>query len=102
MYIFVICTTPKGKGYEIARKVIESKLSACVNIITGIRSIYWWKGEINEDDEELLIIKTKKTVLNKLIDYIKSIHPYTVPEIIATEIIGGNLDYLNWIDENVK
>jgi len=102
MYIVVFCTTPKDKGYEIAKKIIEEKLCACVNIIKDIKSIYWWKGNIEEDNEELLIIKTKKEALNDLIKSIKSIHPYTVPEIIALQIIDGNVDYLNWIDENVK
>jgi periplasmic divalent cation tolerance protein len=102
MFIVVLCTTPKNKGYEIAKKIIENKLAACVNIVNGINSIYWWKGEINEDEEELLVIKTKKTILNELITFIKSIHPYSVPEIIALDIIDGNIDYLNWIEENVK
>ncbi|MCS7244777.1 MAG: divalent-cation tolerance protein CutA [candidate division WOR-3 bacterium] len=102
MYIVVLCTIPKGKAYEIARKVIEQRLGACVNIVDNIKSIYWWKGNIEEDSEELIIIKTKREVLEKLTNFIKSIHPYTVPEIIALEIIGGNIDYLNWIEENVK
>mgnify|MGYP000016906511 CR=1 FL=1 len=102
MFIVVLCTTPKNKGYEIAKKIIENKLAACVNVVNGINSIYWWKGEINEDEEELLIIKTKKTIINELITFIKSIHPYSVPEIIALDIIDGNIDYLNWIEENVK
>jgi periplasmic divalent cation tolerance protein len=102
MFIVVFCTTPKNKGYEIAKKIIENRLAACINVVNNINSIYWWKGEINEDEEELLVIKTKKTILNELITFIKSIHPYSVPEIIALDIIDGNIDYLNWIEENVK
>ncbi|MEO0144951.1 MAG: divalent-cation tolerance protein CutA [candidate division WOR-3 bacterium] len=102
MYVVVFCTVPEGKGYEIGRKIIEEKLGACVNIISNINSIYWWKGQISEDKEELLIIKTKKSILDELISFIKSIHPYTVPEIIALDIVKGNIDYLNWIEENVK
>ncbi|MEO0202531.1 MAG: divalent-cation tolerance protein CutA [candidate division WOR-3 bacterium] len=102
MFVVVLCTTPKGKGYEISKKIIEEKLGACVNVINNVKSIYWWKGEIVEDEEELLIIKTKKSILNQLINFVKSIHPYTVPEIISIEIVEGNVDYLNWISENVK
>ncbi|MCE4618783.1 MAG: divalent-cation tolerance protein CutA [Desulfurococcales archaeon] len=101
-HVVVLITTPAGKGEEIANFIVERRLGACVNIIKEIRSFYWWKGNIERDNEELLIIKTKRQILDKLIEEVKKVHPYTVPEIIALPIVAGNIDYLNWIEEEVK
>ncbi len=99
--IVVLITTPKGEGRRIAKSIVDKRLAACVNVVDGITSFYWWKGEIQEDSEELLIVKTRSDVLEKLISEVKKIHPYTVPEIIALPIIHGNSDYLKWIDDEV-
>jgi Uncharacterized protein involved in tolerance to divalent cations len=86
----------------LARLLVEKKLSACVNVVKGLRSFYWWKGKIEEDEEELLIIKTSRESYGELEREIRENHPYTVPEIIALPIILGNLDYLAWIDESLS
>lgn len=99
--VVVLITVPKGEGKRIARAIVESRLAACVNIVTGLTSIYWWKGSIEEDEEELLILKTRTDIVKKLIDEVKKIHPYTVPEIIALPIVDGNPDYLKWVDDEV-
>ncbi len=99
--LVVLCTVPKGKGKEIARKIIDSKLGACVNVVHGLLSIYWWKGEVVEDEEELLIIKTLASKYDELESFIKSIHPYTVPEIIALNVSRGNGDYISWIEQSI-
>jgi len=101
-WIIVFITTPKGDGSRIARYIVENRLAACVNIVTGVRSLYWWEGKVNDDEEDLLIVKTRMSLLSKLIEGVKSIHPYSVPEIIALPIIGGNMDYLRWIDNEVR
>ncbi|MEO0163856.1 MAG: divalent-cation tolerance protein CutA [candidate division WOR-3 bacterium] len=101
-YIVVFCTVPKGKGEELADILVKEKVAACVNVVKGLRSFYWWKGNIERDDEELLIIKTSTEKFETLEKTIKENHPYTVPEIIALPIIAGNPDYLNWIDESIK
>ncbi|MCE4602304.1 MAG: divalent-cation tolerance protein CutA [Desulfurococcales archaeon] len=100
--IVIIITAPKGEGKRIARALVESRLAACVNIVQGLTSLYWWQGEIQEDQEELLIVKTRMDALNKLIDEVKKIHPYSVPEIVALPILGGNPDYLKWVDDEVR
>jgi periplasmic divalent cation tolerance protein len=101
-YIVVLCTVPKEKGEGLAKLLVEKKLAACVNVVKGLRSFYWWKGKIEEDDEELLIIKTSREAYGELEKQIKENHPYTVPEIIALPIILGNLDYLAWMDESLS
>ncbi len=100
-YYVVFITVPTGKGQEIAEYIIRNKLGACVNVIKDVSSTYWWKGNIEKDKEELLIIKTSALKFDKLIKDVKSVHPYTVPEIIALPIVGGNEDYIRWIDDSL-
>ncbi|MEW6620252.1 MAG: divalent-cation tolerance protein CutA [bacterium] len=102
-YIVVLITTPQTEeATKIANKLVEDKIAACVNIIPHIHSIFWWENKIDKSAESLLIIKTRKSLLKKLITMVKKVHSYTVPEIIALPIIGGNEDYLRWLNESVK
>ncbi|MGC9069732.1 MAG: divalent-cation tolerance protein CutA [Elusimicrobiales bacterium] len=85
---------------EIANGLVKEKLAACVNIIKGIKSIYRWQGRIEDSNELMLIIKTKRRLAKDVIRYVKEKHTYSVPEIIFLPIIVGNEDYLNWIEAN--
>ena len=97
----VFCTVnDMEKAKIIARNLVSDKLCACVNIIPQLISVYCWKNNIEQDDEILLIIKTRKELFNKLKVKIVELHPYDVPEVICTEIKDGNEQYLNWICEN--
>jgi len=100
-YVVVFITTPTNKGWDIGNYIVEQKLGACVNVIPEVSSVYWWKGNIEKDKENLLVVKTSMEKLEKLIYEVKKIHPYTVPEIIALPIVGGNEDYLMWIDDSL-
>ena len=102
-YIVVLITVPnKDVGIEIARSLINNKLAACVNVIDGLRSIYFWEGKVEEGSEALLVIKSRRDRLDELIRHVRERHPYRVPEIIALPIIGGFSDYLRWIDETLN
>jgi periplasmic divalent cation tolerance protein len=102
-YQIVFCTVPNAEvARKIARAIVVDKLAACCNIIPGLTSIYSWKNEIQEESELLLMIKTKTSVVPELTEKIKKMHPYEVPEIIASEMSEGNREYLNWVNENVK
>ena len=102
-YIVVYITVPDFEtGKKIAKALVEEKLAACVNITSQINSVYFWQGNIENDTEHLLIIKTRKDVFDRLEERVKQLHPYTVPEIIAMPIILGSKDYLNWIDETLN
>ncbi len=101
-YVVVLITTPVDRGEEIARFIVENKLGACVNVATEVRSLYWWKGNIEEDREALLIVKTSAERFGELLRRVKEVHPYTVPEIVALPIVAGNPDYLRWIEESLE
>ena len=99
----VILTTAstKTEADQIANKLVQEKLAACVNIIPNIKSIYRWKDKISTDSEFLLIIKTMKSVENKVIQCIKKRHSYDTPEIISFPITGGDKRYLDWMYDSV-
>ncbi len=100
-YVFLVTVPNIEEGKKIARVLVESKLAACVNIIQNIQSIYWWKGNIEEDNEHLLIIKTKESKGELIIQKVKELHSYSEPECIGLKIIKGSETYLNWISEVV-
>jgi len=102
MFIIVYTTIPKNEAKKLAKKIIQEKLAGCINIIDSVNSIYIWQNEIKDEEESLLIIKTKQSVFKTLEDFIINNHPYDVPEIIATPLVNANLEYLNWLDESVK
>ena len=103
MYIVIFITTANKKESEnIAKALLDAKLVACVNISEKVHSMFWWQGKIDSGEENLLIAKTARSKLSKVVKTVRSLHSYTVPEIIALPIIGGNQDYLRWIDESVR
>ncbi|HDK37993.1 MAG TPA: divalent-cation tolerance protein CutA [Thiolapillus brandeum] len=98
----VFCTCPDDSvAQTLALALVEKKLAACVNIINSIKSVYRWQGEIQQDTEVLLTIKTTTNGWGKLQQALLELHPYDVPEIIALPIVAGNKDYLSWVGENV-
>ena len=84
----------------MAGALVREKLAACVNIIPAVRSIYSWKGEVCDDGEALMVIKTRSGLLDALRERVVQLHPYDVPEVIALPIVGGHGPYLKWIDES--
>lgn len=99
--IFVTASTEE-EAKKIESTLLDQRKAACVNIILGIKSSFWWKGEIETAQEVLLMIKTKTSKLNEIIRIVKEIHSYETPEVIALPIIGGNEDYLRWIGKEVR
>lgn len=92
----------KKEAEKIASALIEGKLAACVNIIQSVHSLFWWQGKVDRARELLLIIKTKKTLLPQVIRKVKSLHSYSVAEIIALPIIAGNKEYLKWLNDSTR
>ena len=106
--LIVLCTCPIADGDSesvaktLARGLIEKKLAACVNIMPPMSSIYSWQGEIHEDNEQLLIIKTTRTRYPQLEVELRQAHPYELPEIIAVPLSQGLPEYLSWVTESVS
>jgi periplasmic divalent cation tolerance protein len=84
---------------SIARSLVKERLVACVHIIPKIESIYRWQGKIEEADECVLIAKTSERNVNKVMQKIRSLHPYEVPEIIVLPPVGGLKEYLDYVEE---
>jgi periplasmic divalent cation tolerance protein len=103
MYIVVLVTAKnKKEALKISAGLIKAKLAACVNIVNKIDSIFFWLGKIDRSQESLLVIKSKKEKLTRIIKLVRSLHSYEVPEIIALPIITGNNSYLRWIDAALR
>jgi len=98
--IFITCVN-KNQAKKIAAGLISAKLAACVNIVGGVESLFWWEKKVDRAREVLLIVKSRKTKFAGIIKKVKSLHSYSTPEIIALPIIGGDKDYLKWINESL-
>jgi periplasmic divalent cation tolerance protein len=100
--VIFITTSSEQEGRKIAELLLTRRKAACVNIVPKVDSSFWWQGRLDSARESLLIIKTRASLLQEVIDLVKEVHSYSAPEIIALPIIGGNQDYLKWIDDEVK
>jgi periplasmic divalent cation tolerance protein len=96
--IVFITVDSQDAARKIADVLLNERKAACVNISPAVESHYWWQGKKEIAQEILLIVKTRAKVLNELVALVKKHHPYSIPEIIALPIVGGNADYLKWID----
>ncbi len=101
-FFFVLSTAGSEKeGYRIGKILVEKRLAACVNVIPGITSFFFWEGKLCKDKEVMLLIKTTERNLRKIRNNIIKIHSYSVPEILFVKIAKGDKKYLDWIQETV-
>ena len=97
-YLVVLVTTPVGEvPAHMARTLVEDGLAACVSILPPIRSLYFWDGAVQDDAEQLLVIKTTADRFADLERRVRELHPYEVAEVIALRIVQGSEDYLDWL-----
>jgi periplasmic divalent cation tolerance protein len=99
MVVVFVTAKDVGEAQKISQRLLEEKLAACVNIVKDVQSFFWWDGKIDQAQEALLVIKSKRALFPKIIKAVKAAHSYSVPEIIALPIIDGSKDYLQWIKE---
>jgi len=99
--VLVTCGSEE-EALKIANALVEEHLAACANVISPIRSIYRWEGKIWDEKEWLLIIKTQKQRFGELEKKVKSLHSYSVPEIVSLPILEGSPSYLNWLEEMTR
>ncbi len=101
-YITVLMTSPdREEARKIAKVLLEERKAACVGIFPRGESYFWWRGKIEREDEFLLIAKTRAEKFPSLVEAVKKVHSYEVPEIISLPITGGNQAYLDWLGEEV-
>ena len=97
--VVLITINSRDGAVKIAKALLEENLIACANIISQVRSLYKWKGEVCDDPEFLMICKSQRHLFDRLAQKVKSLHSYEVPEIIAMPLVEGWSPYLKWIEE---
>src|SRR5215472_3462621 len=99
--LLALSTFPDAEtARKISNQLVTEKLAACANIFPGVKSIYRWKGEIENADETLVFFKLNADRQAAFLEKLRSLHPYEVPEIIFVPLAGGLPDYLRWVSEN--
>ena len=100
---FIYMTTgSKEEALKIGKSLVESRLAACVNILDNMQSIYRWEEKLQEDSEVVLIAKTTDTLVQQLIDKVKSLHSYECPCIVSLPVSSGYPPFLEWIQSEVS
>lgn len=101
--ILALCTAPDAEtAAKLGKALVSEHLAACVNVIPGLRSFYEWEGEVQDDGEVQLFIKTRASRTDELEARLRELHPYDVPEILFLTIRGGSKDYLGWLRETTQ
>ncbi len=99
MSLVVLVTLPPERAHDLARTLVAEHLAGCVNILPGVHSVYRWQGDVAEDPESMLLIKTSGEKYPELEARIKSLHPYEVPEIIALQYDRALPEFQSWLRE---
>jgi len=101
--VLITTTTATGEdARKIASRLVEERLAACVQIVEPITSVYTWQGRIEEEQEILLLIKSTQDLVAPIGELLDRVHPYEVPELIATPIVDGSTAYLSWLGESLR
>ena len=94
----VLVTVPDGEvGRRLARTLLDERLVACANLLPGVTSLYRWEGEVQEEDEVLLVMKTRSGLVPRLSARIPELHPYELPEVVALRVDDGLPAYCRWV-----
>jgi periplasmic divalent cation tolerance protein len=94
----VLITAPDAEtALSLARALVQERLAACANVVPGVRSLYRWQGELRDDAEVLLVVKTTRARCEALAARVRDLHPYELPEVLALPAAGGSEAYLEWV-----
>ncbi len=96
-YLVYMTAGTAEEARRIGAALVEERLAACANVIDGMRSIYRWEGRVQNDQEAVLIAKTREDLLDALTERVKALHSYQIPCVEGLPIVGGNGDFLDWI-----
>lgn len=97
----VLSTSPAQTAPELARALVTERLAACVNLVSGVRSVYVWEGKLEDAAETLLLMKTTQEKVDALVARVRELHPYECPEVIALPVETGFPPYLRWVADSV-
>lgn len=97
LFVYITCASTE-EATRIGRALVEARLAACVNVLPGMSSLYWWQGKIEQGQETVLIAKTRGTLLEALTARVKALHSYACPCVVAFSAHAGNPDYVAWIE----
>jgi periplasmic divalent cation tolerance protein len=100
-FIYITCPD-ESEAETLGAMLVEKRLVACVNILPGMRSLYWWQGKVERAEEAVLIAKTREELVPKLTEAVKAAHSYEVPCVVSLPITGGNPDFLSWIRDETE
>jgi periplasmic divalent cation tolerance protein len=96
-------TTPDAATADrLARRLVEERLAACVQVVPGVRSHYRWEGEVHADDEHLLLVKTTAELFDAIRELTRSEHPYDTPELLAVPVADADYRYSSWLRKSVR
>ena len=101
VYVVLVTVPDSDTGRALAHQVVEARLAACGNLIPGLTSVYRWEGRVQQDPENLMILKTTAGKLPALKKTVVALHPYEVPELLVLQTIDGHLPYLEWVRREV-
>ncbi len=101
VWIYVTASS-RDEALAIGRELVRGRLAACANVIDGLTSVYWWEGDVHEDPEAALVVKTRAGMVDAVTARVKELHSYTCPCVVALPILGGNPDFLAWIRDETR
>ena len=87
---------------KISKALVAEKLAACVNVVGGVTSVFFWEGKAREEREWLLVIKSRASLTKKLTARVRKLHSYKVPEVITLDVAAGDSDYLKWLGDSTR
>ena len=101
--VVVLCTAPdEATAQELASRALTEKLAACVTILPGATSLYYWEGKLEQEYEVQMLLKTRQSHQQALLECLKSHHPYQTPELLVLPVTHGDNDYLSWLNASLR
>ncbi|VBB69255.1 Periplasmic divalent cation tolerance protein CutA [invertebrate metagenome] len=97
-----VTTTSYEEAFKIGRAVVEARLAACANLLGAVKSVYWWQGSLEEDDEVALLLKTSAACVEQVVAKVQALHSHTCPCVVAVPIATGSPAFLEWITQETR
>ena len=102
MYVVITTVEKVGDAKRFARRLVEEKLAACVSVLPGVNSTYWWRGKVERAREVMLLAKTTRGKMKRLVQRVEELHPYEIPEILSIPVGVAPKKYLEWMRKSLE